>query len=239
MGSKWLDIGCGHQLFASWMMNEEREMASRAQELIGIDLDQTGIAKHQSLHLRVVGNLERLPFPNGKFDVVTANMVIEHVEQPDIVLAEISRVLRIGGTFIFHTPNRNSFQNAILRKIPQAMKYKLSLILEGRKEEDVFPTYYRLNTVKEIKRLSARYSFDVQRIDLFNSSAQTAALGPLSIAELLFLRVIQKPIFENRRTNLIAVLLKKNLHAEYLSEDKKNESVGSVGENPNRSTLAP
>src|SRR5438034_2764542 len=164
MGCKWLDIGCGHQLFACWMMNEEREIALRAQELIGIDLDETGIAKHQSLHLRVVGNLEKLPFPNGKFDVVTANMVIEHIEQPDIVLAEISRVLRIGGTFIFHTPNRNSFQNAILRKIPQAMKYKLSLILEGRKEEDVFPAYYRLNSVKQIRRLSARYSFDVQKI---------------------------------------------------------------------------
>jgi ubiquinone/menaquinone biosynthesis C-methylase UbiE len=205
---KWLDIGCGHQLFAAWMADEERELASRAQEIIGIDLDATGIAKHKSLHLRVVGNLEKLPFPNNRFDVVTANMVIEHIEHPDIVLAEVFRVLRNGGTFIFHTPNRDSFQNAILRNLPQAIKLKLALILEGRNEEDVFPTYYRLNSVKDIKSLSARYSFDVKEIDLFNSSAVTAALGPLSIAELLFLRILEEPMLENRRTNLVAVLSK-------------------------------
>ena len=205
---KWLDIGCGHNLFGSWMMNEERELTTRAQEFVGIDLDQAGIAKHQTLHFRVIGNLEKLPFPNDRFDVVTANMVIEHIERPDVVFGEIFRVLRNSGTFIFHTPNRDSLQNAVLRKLPQALKNKLALILEGRNEEDVFPAYYRLNTVEEIERLSARHSFAVQAIDLFNSSAQTAALGPLSIPELLFLRMLQRPTMAHRRTNLVAILSK-------------------------------
>jgi SAM-dependent methyltransferase len=137
-------------------------------------------------------------------------MVIEHIEQPDIVFAEVSRVLRSGGTFIFHTPNRESFQNAVLRNLPQAIKNKLALVLEGRNEEDVFRTYYRANAVKEIERLSARCSFDVKAIDLFNSSAQTAALGPLSIVELFFLRILQRPTMGHRRTNLIAILSKSS-----------------------------
>jgi SAM-dependent methyltransferase len=207
---RWLDIGCGHQLFGSWMTDEERELASRAQEFIGIDLDQAGIAKHQNLHFRVIGNLEKMPFPSGRFDVVTANMVIEHIERPDLVFAEVSRVLRNGGTFIFHTPNRNSLHNTILRKLPQAIKNKLAQILEGRKEEDIFPAYYRANTVKEISRLCSRYSFDAKTIDLFSSTAQTAALGPLAIPELFFLRVLQRPTWERRRTNLIAILAKSS-----------------------------
>ena len=212
---KWLDIGCGHNLFGSWMMNEERELTSRAQEFVGIDLDETGIAKHQTLHSRVIGNLEKLPFANARFDVVTANMVVEHIEHPDIVFGEVSRVLKNGGTLIFHTPNRDAFQNAALRKLPQAVKNKLALILEGRKGEDVFPTYYRLNTREEIEKLSARHSFAVRAIDLFNSSAQTAVLGPLSIPELLFLRILQRPTMAHRRTNLVAIL-SKNLNVRKL-----------------------
>jgi ubiquinone/menaquinone biosynthesis C-methylase UbiE len=205
---KWLDIGCGHQLFGSWMTHEERKLASLAQQFIGIDLDEKSIAKHQTLHMRVVGSLEKLPFTSEIFDVVTANMVIEHILQPATVLAEVFRVLRNGGTFIFHTPNRNSFQNTILRNLPQIIKNKLALILEGRSEEDVFPAYYRLNTVEAIKKYSATNFFNVRAIHLFNSSAQTALLGPLSIPELLFLRILQRPTFEHRRTNIIAILSK-------------------------------
>ena len=34
----WLDLGCGHQLFADWMKEEEMEMVRWSKQLIGIDL---------------------------------------------------------------------------------------------------------------------------------------------------------------------------------------------------------
>jgi SAM-dependent methyltransferase len=42
----------------------------------------------------------RLPFDDASFDVVVSNQVFEHVFQPQLILPEINRVLRPGGTFL-------------------------------------------------------------------------------------------------------------------------------------------
>ena len=75
-GGAWLDLGCGRQVFAEWMIAEERDLAARARRVVGIDLDVAGVRKHQTIHQRVVGNLEELPFSGPVFDFVSANMVV-------------------------------------------------------------------------------------------------------------------------------------------------------------------
>jgi SAM-dependent methyltransferase len=49
---------------------------------------------------------ERLPFPDGTFDVVISNHVVEHVADPDRHLSEIRRVLKASGVCYLATPNR-------------------------------------------------------------------------------------------------------------------------------------
>jgi|GEM_PF-1722716 len=86
-----LDIGCGsgRQLFTE-----------RAEEPIGYDGGlqfARNCAKHY--HATAVGQLPKLPFRSGIFDVVVSSHVIGHValEQKDALISEISRVLRPGG----------------------------------------------------------------------------------------------------------------------------------------------
>ena len=43
------------------------------------------------------GETEHLPFPDGSFDVVTSNGVIDLIPDKDAVFAELFRVLRSGG----------------------------------------------------------------------------------------------------------------------------------------------
>jgi len=43
------------------------------------------------------GQGERLPFPDGSFDVVISNGVIDLIPDKDAVLSELFRVLRPGG----------------------------------------------------------------------------------------------------------------------------------------------
>ncbi|MBI1921724.1 MAG: class I SAM-dependent methyltransferase [Geobacter sp.] len=50
------------------------------------------------------GEITDLPFGNGKFDLVCAFDVIEHVEEDRRVFGEVSRVLKEGGYFIFSVP---------------------------------------------------------------------------------------------------------------------------------------
>lgn len=40
------------------------------------------------------------PFEDGSFDLVYSHQVFEHVRRPDVVLAEVARVLRDGGAFV-------------------------------------------------------------------------------------------------------------------------------------------
>src|SRR5947209_19187682 len=78
-GCRWIDLGCGHQMFAEWMVSEEQELAERASALIGVDLDFNSLRKNRCAHLRIAANLEQLPVTACSVDLVTANMIMEHV----------------------------------------------------------------------------------------------------------------------------------------------------------------
>src|SRR5439155_997353 len=47
------------------------------------------------------GVADALPFPSGSFDAVVACLVFEHIEAVDEALAEVGRVLKPGGRFLF------------------------------------------------------------------------------------------------------------------------------------------
>jgi len=207
-GADWLDLGCGHQMFASWMVAEEQELAGRSGKLIGIDLDWDGLRKNQAVDGRVFGNLETMPFREGSFAVVTANMVVEHLSDPGRVLAEVYRVLRPGGVFIFHTPNARCFMMTMASKMPQKLKNFLAAVLENRKEEDVFPTCYRMNTFAAIRNQARENHFAIHELESVSTSAVTALFAPAAIVELLYMRMLEAPAMEGYRSNLIAVLRK-------------------------------
>ncbi|MGH9084266.1 MAG: methyltransferase domain-containing protein, partial [Acidimicrobiales bacterium] len=58
---------------------------------------------------------EALPFPDGSFDVVTCDDVIEHVfDQPKLV-EELARVTRPGGRLLLVTPNASGFHVLLAR----------------------------------------------------------------------------------------------------------------------------
>ena len=171
-----------------------------------VDLDWEGLRRNPFVHYKIYGNLEALPFPNGSFDVVTANMVVEHLDHPAQVLTEVKRLLSPNGKFFFHTPNLKCVMMRIATRLPQSVTNVMALLLEGRKAEDVFPTRYRMNTRADIERLAAEAGLEVERIQVFSSAAVTALLGPVAIVELLYMRWIERPGFEDLRSNLMVIL---------------------------------
>jgi SAM-dependent methyltransferase len=60
--------------------------------------------------------LERLPFADAEFDYISSHEVIEHVEDPAVVLREFARVLRPGGVCAIATPNGASLWIEHLRQ---------------------------------------------------------------------------------------------------------------------------
>ena len=133
------------------------------------------IAEHPLLTHRVKAFGDRLPFRNSSFDIITANMVMEHVQDPEAFLREVKRVLRPHGMFLFHTPNYHYYGIRVASLIPDGLKQKIIWILEKRHAEDVFPTFYRINTLRDIQIMASNTGFAVERLDIAKN--HTRCLG--------------------------------------------------------------
>jgi 2-polyprenyl-6-hydroxyphenyl methylase/3-demethylubiquinone-9 3-methyltransferase len=106
VGRSLLDVGCGGGLLSE-------EFARLGLSVIGVDpslrsvttaRNHAGQSGLEIYYLAAAG--EKLPFLNGSFDAVVCADVLEHVDSASAVVAEISRVLREGGVFLYDTINR-------------------------------------------------------------------------------------------------------------------------------------
>ncbi len=206
--SVWLDLGCGHQLLPSWRFEEEQILVQQCKTLIGLDFDFDSLKKHRTIYDRIRGDISYLPFADESFDLVTSNMVFEHLDNPQVQLTEIYRILKPGGTLIFHTPNTLGYTTIMAKLIPEAIKEKLVYLLQGRKDEDVFPAYYKVNSKSKIEKLAQRTGFRTKKIKMIVSSAQFVVIPPIVIFELLWIRLLMTKPFKCLRTNIIAFLEK-------------------------------
>ena len=99
-----LDIGCGR----GEIVEQCVEAGARA---IGIDYSQAAveISKETVKEGAVIrASATHLPFKGEVFDKVALLDVLEHLDKEDTkkCIRDVRRVLRPGGTFIVHTPNR-------------------------------------------------------------------------------------------------------------------------------------
>ncbi len=210
-GDRWLDVGCGHSLVPDWAMppEEQERLVRRAAFLVGVDVND-GIARHRLLTYRIKAIGEQLPFKDGTFDLVTANMVMEHVVDPASFLQDVFRVLRPGGHFLFVTPNRITPMLAVSRAIPDGIKKRAVRFLEQRDFEDIFPTVYRMNGPKEIRTHSDKIGFTVEHLQLIGSSGEFDRLGPMCIVECIVLKGMQDLFHGRLQPDILAVLTRRN-----------------------------
>ena len=106
-GKGVLDLGCAGGFMAE-------AMARRGANVTGIDPAAEAVeaarrhARESGLRIAYdVGVGETLPYDAASFDAVVCVDVLEHVSDLSIVLAQVARVLRPGGVFLFDTINRN------------------------------------------------------------------------------------------------------------------------------------
>lgn len=97
-----VDIGCGRGGFVE---SCRRELGGA----LGLDNEPAAarICRAQGLPM-VLGDAEHLPFGDQTLDVARAKEIIEHLEDPRLMLRDIRRALRPGGLFISHVPTHFS-----------------------------------------------------------------------------------------------------------------------------------
>jgi SAM-dependent methyltransferase len=141
-----LDAGCGRTVPVL------RKYLGRAARLIGVELvDFTdvpvGIETYRA-------DLSSIPLPDATVDVIMSRSVFEHLDDPAAVYREFSRILRPGGHVVFLTANMWDYATLVARAIPNRFHSRIVRYVEGRKEDDVFPTRYRTNTRRTVERLA-------------------------------------------------------------------------------------
>ncbi|MFN0025879.1 MAG: methyltransferase domain-containing protein [Acidimicrobiales bacterium] len=96
-GSRLLDLACGGGLLAP-------RVQSKGHAHIGIDIGRsaTRLSREHGI-TAVLGDVVHLPFPAASFDVVVAGEMLEHVTDLPGTVAEIGRVLRLGGVLVCDT----------------------------------------------------------------------------------------------------------------------------------------
>jgi ubiquinone/menaquinone biosynthesis C-methylase UbiE len=207
-GIRWLDIGCGRRILPEWRASLERTLLDRVGFVVGIDMDLESLRDNRSIEAKAFAAAHALPFRDNEFDLVTANMVMEHVHEEQAVVDEAFRVLRPGGRFLFHTPNAKGFPTLLAKRLPDVVKRPLARVLDGRKGADVFHTHYRFNDAERIARCAEQAGFTVERLAHVSSSATFATVLPLAVAELAWLRHIAADSRGHYRSNIIGCLRK-------------------------------
>lgn len=107
-GRSVLDIGCGTGYGAHYLASfGAKEVAAVDTDLVALDYARKAYAHPHVQFQCSDGNY--LPFADASFDFVFSSQVIEHIVKPMLFLAEIKRVLKLGGFCLITTPNKDLF----------------------------------------------------------------------------------------------------------------------------------
>jgi SAM-dependent methyltransferase len=138
-----------------------RNLRGAGRRIIGVDVDPVVSGNPYVDDAVVIDASLPLPFPKDSFDLIVSDSTFEHVFDATQVAHELDRVLKVGGWICARTPNRKGYVALMNRIVPARTAGRLVTSAQpDRKIEDVFPAYYRMNTVRTLNKLFPRDRFE-------------------------------------------------------------------------------
>jgi SAM-dependent methyltransferase len=167
--SRYLDAGCGDGRYLAALARLPAGPEHVAATDISERILETARAAAAEAGIEIEtarANLEALPFPDGRFDLVLCTQVIEHLLDPALGLAEIARVLAPGGCAIVTTDHRRNLVTKTLN-LPRTVAVRV-LGLRGRHVPVVWSE--RTFGAGELVRLAQDAGLAVERMETFRFS---------------------------------------------------------------------
>ena len=173
-----LDVGCGTAplLIAA---------ASQVERVIGVDVAFRWLVVGKKRLLEagldlplVCASAEALPFRDVQFDRVTADAVLEHLDDQPKALSEWHRVLKPGGWFFATTPNKNSLGPDPHTGLWAGTVLPQKLVSAYVRRLGGIPPKRQLLSARTLKQLIGRAGFKPVRVSIPDiSDAQRAFVG--------------------------------------------------------------
>lgn len=188
-----LDVGCGAGAFAATL---RAARPGRPLEIWGVELAPEAAARAQGPVDRVlVGDaVTRLgELPDGGFDCVVCNDVLEHLAEPVALLRQARRVLRPQGVLVASVPNVRYFFNVV------------DLVVHGRwdyVDEGILDrTHLRFFTRGSLRRLLEDEGFDVHTLQGINptGSLKFSAVNLVTLGRWADMRWLQYAVVARPR----------------------------------------
>lgn len=197
-----LDLGAGAGIV------QQMNFRGRVAKIYGIDLDPR-VVQNPMLDEGKVADGAHIPYPDETFDVAFADNVCEHLPDPLSVFADVKRVLKPGGIFLFKTPNKWHYMPLIARLTPHRFHQFVNR-LRGRAEIDTFPTRYRANSRGAVLRLARTSGMEVVQIERIEGRPEYLRMTWFTyLIGLLYERIVNSSrLFAAIRVLLIAELRK-------------------------------
>lgn len=198
--SNFLDVGCGE----GYSLLEAEKRGWRA---YGIDIADNRIidAKKDSVKFKV-GTLIETNFPDNYFDVIYMDSVLEHVVNPGNYLAEIRRILKIGGVVYLGVPNEDSLLNDI-----KEIYYRIRGKKFSSKLKPFESPYHIVGFNKDCLRTAVEQNgFRIS--ELRNFACRTEFLKSKFLTKQFFHSLLLFPIY------LFAVPLRKEVYLEVYAQ---------------------
>ncbi len=158
-GERVLDAGSG------WGVYYQRLKANPQMphiHYVGMDLSVGMLENHDAKGRVVAGDVQKLPFASGIFDVVMANHMLYHVQDISAALRELKRVLKPGGVLMASTNSANTMPEL-------TFLYQRALLIlsqsRGATEQAITPPHNSF-TLENGTRFLARHFYAVTRYDL-------------------------------------------------------------------------
>lgn len=175
----WLDAGCGTGTLSRWL-------AEQGCVVLGVDAAQEMIDRATFSPNDSAGSVQfqrasvaHLPLETESLDGILCSSVLEYVGDPELCLAEFSRVLKRAGLLLISVPNRDSSIRKIQRFYHQAgtaLGFSWAEFME-----------YSLHqySKEEFGKVLKRYGFVVEKILPFGSALPRVAQRNYRIGSLL------------------------------------------------------
>jgi SAM-dependent methyltransferase len=128
-------------------------LKDKCSRTIGVDVDDAVNENPGLDEAHVVMPGDRIPVESSSVDLILSDHTFEHIDDPQATARELGRVLKPGGWICARTPNRWGYIGLGTNLVPNRLHVSiLRRLQKQRKAVDVFPTVYRLNTRRSLRR---------------------------------------------------------------------------------------